>query len=137
MPRSRWVYAGLVAAAIALGLGSRAIAGALPWWLAKNAGDGLYATMVLFGAGFAWPRMRTRTAAAIAFAWSTAIEFSQALHAPWLDAIRETLPGRLVLGQGFHWSDLACYAVGVALGAAVDVAIIAITSRARARPSPS
>ncbi|MFM8818855.1 MAG: DUF2809 domain-containing protein, partial [Phycisphaerales bacterium] len=39
-------------------------------------------------------------------------------HAPWIDGIRATRLGALVLGSGFLWSDIACYAVGVAGGAA-------------------
>lgn len=119
--RSRWWYAAAVAITIAAGLGSRAVASALPWWLAKNAGDALYATMVFFGVGFVAPRVRTSTAAAIALAFCAAIECSQLYHAPWLDAVRDTLPGHLVLGQGFHAFDLACYAIGVALGAALEI----------------
>ena len=122
-PRSRWLYAAAVAATIAAGLGSRAVAASLPWWLAKNAGDALYATMVFFGVGFVAPRLATRTAAAIALAFCVAIECSQAVHTPWLDAVRETLPGRLVLGQGFHAFDLVCYAIGVALGVVVELVL--------------
>jgi glycopeptide antibiotics resistance protein len=118
--RPRSIYALAVAGTIALGLGSRAVAAHLPWWLAKNAGDTLYATMVFFALGFAWPRMSTWRAAAIALAFSCAIEASQAYHAPWLDAVRATLPGHLVLGQGFHAFDLICYALGVALGVALE-----------------
>lgn len=129
--RSRWRYAAAVAATIAAGLGSRAVAPALPWWLAKNAGDALYATMVFFGIGFVAPRVRTSTAAAIALAFCIAIECSQLVHAPWLDAVRDTRPGHLVLGQGFHAFDLACYAIGVALGAALEVGARWV-SRARA-----
>lgn len=110
-----------VAVTIAAGLGSRAVASALPWWLAKNAGDALYATMVFFGIGFIAPRIRTPCAAAIALGFCAAIEGSQAYHAPWLDAVRDTLPGHLVLGQGFHASDLVCYAIGVALGVALEL----------------
>lgn len=119
--RSRWRYAAAVAVAIALGLGSRAVARSLPWWLAKNAGDALYATMVFLGLGLVAPRIRTVTAAALALAFCVAIECSQAYHAPWLDAVRDTLPGRLVLGQGFHAFDLACYAIGVALGVVIEI----------------
>jgi hypothetical protein len=39
---------------------------------------------------------------------------------PWLDAIRATLPGRLLLGRGFIWLDLPCYAVGALAGWAVE-----------------
>jgi len=129
--RSRWRYAAAVAATIALGLASRAVAPALPWWLAKNAGDALYATMVFFGIGFVAPRIRTSTAAAIALAFCAAIECSQRIHTPWLDAVRDTLPGHLVLGQGFHALDLACYALGVALGAALELAVRRLRAASR------
>jgi hypothetical protein len=127
--RSRWRYAAAVAATIAAGLGSRAAASALPWWLAKNAGDALYATMVFFGVGLLAPRIRTRTAAVLALAFCAAIEASQLYRAPWIDAVRATVPGHLVLGQGFHAFDLVCYAIGVALGVVIEAAL-------RARPNP-
>jgi hypothetical protein len=127
--RSRLRYAAAVAATIAAGLASRAVARSLPWWLAKNAGDALYATMVFFGIGFLAPQIRTRAAAALALAFCVAIECSQLIHAPWLDAVRDTLPGHLVLGQGFHALDLACYAIGIALGVALER--FAVGSRAR------
>lgn len=122
------MYAVAVAVTIAAGLGSRAVAAHLPWWLAKNAGDALYATMVFFALGCAWPAMTTRRAAVIALAFSCAIEASQAYHAPWLDAVRATLPGRLVLGQGFHAFDLVCYAIGVAIGVAIELRYRATTA---------
>jgi hypothetical protein len=52
------------------------------------------------------------------FAWG--VEFSQLYHAPWIDAIRATPPGRLVLGNTFNWPDLFAYALGVGLGAWVE-----------------
>lgn len=127
--RSRWRYAVAVAVVIAAGLGSRAVAPALPWWLAKNAGDVLYATMVFFGIGFVAPRIRTSTAAVIALAFCAAIECSQLVHTPWLDAVRDTLPGHLVLGQGFHAFDLACYAIGVALGVVLEIGALRRAAR--------
>lgn len=33
-------------------------------------------------------------------------------------------PTALALGHGFMWSDLACYAVGVAAAALLDVALV-------------
>ncbi len=41
------------------------------------------------------------------------VELSQLYHAPWIDSIRQTTLGGLILGFGFLWSDLACYALGV------------------------
>lgn len=42
-------------------------------------------------------------------------EVSQLWHTPWLDAIRHTTFGKLMLGLGFMWSDIVCYAVGTLL----------------------
>jgi Protein of unknown function (DUF2809) len=119
--RSRWRYAGATLATIAAGLASRAYSGHLPWWLAKNAGDALYATMVFWGFGFLAPRASTARVAIAATAFCVAIELSQRYHAPWIDAVRATTPGRLVLGQGFHAFDLVCYAIGVGLGVGLEL----------------
>ncbi|MGD9420295.1 MAG: DUF2809 domain-containing protein [Verrucomicrobiota bacterium JB025] len=72
------------------------------------------------GAPFVFTRTSTLRLAlgALVFCW--AVECSQLYHAPWIDAVRSTLPGRLVLGTTFNWPDLAAYAVGVAAGAAVE-----------------
>lgn len=129
--RSRAWYAAAVAATIAAGLGSRAIAAQLPWWLAKNAGDALYATMMFWGVGLVAPRATTARVAGVALAVCWAIEASQAYRAPWLDAVRATTPGRLVLGQGFHAFDLVCYAIGVGLAAALELGARRLRARSR------
>lgn len=134
--RSRWRYALAVLATIAAGLASRAYAVHLPWWLAKNAGDALYATMVFFGFGFVAPRARTSRVALAATAFCFAIELTQLYRAPWIDAVRATTPGRLVLGQGFHAFDLVCYVIGVGLGAGLELAARRWRAR-RARPGAS
>lgn len=48
------------------------------------------------------------------------IEILQLYNAPWLNALRATLPGRLVLGNGFLFSDLATYFIGIAAAFAID-----------------
>ena len=50
-----------------------------------------------------------------------AVEVSQLYHAPWIDGIRSTTLGGLVLGFGFLWSDLVCYLVGIAAGAFAEL----------------
>ncbi len=45
-----------------------------------------------------------------------AIEFLQLWQPPFLQAIRATLPGRLVLGNTFLWDDFPPYFVGCFLG---------------------
>ena len=54
---------------------------------------------------------------------SLAVELGQLYHAPWIEAVRQTRIGGLVLGFGFLWSDLACYAAGIGMAAALDHAL--------------
>ncbi|MFY8020181.1 MAG: DUF2809 domain-containing protein [Bacteroidia bacterium] len=42
-------------------------------------------------------------------------EISQLYHAPWIDSIRNTTIGGLVLGFGFLWSDIVAYTLGISL----------------------
>jgi hypothetical protein len=44
------------------------------------------------------------------------VDFSQLYNAPWLDAVRATIPGKLVLGNTFYWPGLVAYAVGIVIG---------------------
>ena len=111
----------LIALACLLGIGSRRYAHALPGFIAAYAGDTLWALAAFLGFGLIMPRASTRTIAMLALAFSVAVELSQLYHAPWIDSIRQTTLGGLILGFGFLWSDLACYAVGVVLGVLVDV----------------
>mgnify|MGYP001792987739 FL=1 len=45
-----------------------------------------------------------------------AIEFLQLWKAPFLEAARKTLPGRLVLGNTFIWADFPVYFIGSFFG---------------------
>lgn len=120
--RSRFVYALLIPAVILLGLASRAqvVQPHLPQFIAGYAGDTLWALTAFLGFGFLWPQLSTERVAALAFGFAVLIECSQLYDAPWLNALRHTRLGSLVLGFGFLWSDLVCYAVGVAFGAGAE-----------------
>jgi hypothetical protein len=124
LARSRLVCAAALVAVIAAGLGSRVFGRHLPWLVVTYAGDTLYATMALVGLALLAPRASTGGLVTAALVWSVGVEISQLYHGPWIDAVRRTVPGALVLGYGFLWSDLACYVVGVALGAAIDVWVL-------------
>jgi hypothetical protein len=105
---------------IACGLASRRYGTMLPPFIARYAGDVLWATMVAWLMALLWPRVATSRLAVGALAIAVTVELTQLYRAPWLDAIRATPVGALALGQGFLWSDLACYAVGVSLAAFLD-----------------
>lgn len=112
--RVRWMYALAVAVTIGAGLGSRIVA------LPKEIGDGLYATMVFLAFAGTARRATALHLAIAATAFCFAIELSQLYHAPWIDDIRATTMGHLVLGQAFGWIDLVCYVAGVGVGVAGD-----------------
>jgi hypothetical protein len=131
--RSRALYLLLVAVTVALGLATRRFRGALPDAVGAYGGDVLWAAMVYLLAAALWPRASVRRLAAGAAIFSLAIELGQLYHAPWIDAVRHTRFGGLVLGFGFLWSDLVCYAAGIALAAALD---LMLTRRSPIDPAP-
>jgi hypothetical protein len=119
-PRSRlWLAAGFMAV-IALGLASRKYPFLFPAILGKYPGDALWALMVLLGCAFWRPRATTGRLALTALAISCLVEFSQLYQAPWINAIRHTTMGHLVLGSTFSWLDMVAYAVGISAGALLD-----------------
>jgi hypothetical protein len=106
-----------------MGIGSRRYTHFLPEFIAAYAGDTLWASAAFFGFGLILRRVSTQTIAALTITFSILIEVSQLYHAAWIDSIRQTTLGGLILGFGFLWSDLACYALGVGIGVAVDIII--------------
>lgn len=120
MNRSRLAYAVLSLGTIAIGLASRQFQAALPAWVGAYAGDALWALLVFWLVGVGRPRWGRWQVAAVALGFAFLIEASQLYQAPWLNALRTTTPGHLVLGQGFRWSDLLCYTLGVLAGVGLE-----------------
>lgn len=114
--RARIAWITVAIGAIAVGLASRKFGGSIPPFLATYAGDTLWASVVFAIAGAIAPAAAMPARAIGALAFAVAIELSQLSEAAWLVTLRETTLGALVLGRGFLWSDLACYAAGIALG---------------------
>ena len=122
MERNRIYQSGYVILTVALGLFSRS--GYLPDFLYGYLGDALYALMFFFIIGFVFPKFSTIKVALIALSFCFAIEISQLYHAEWIDTIRQTRIGGLVLGFGFLWSDLLSYTFGVITGALLERAVL-------------
>jgi glycerol uptake facilitator-like aquaporin len=64
--------------------------------------------------------MRVATAAMVAGAIATAVEFLKLYRSPWMDAFRGTLAGALLLGRYFSWKDIIAYWIAIVLGAFLD-----------------
>lgn len=120
MKRAWSIYLVALVVIIALGLASRRYVEMEPSFLSKYAGDTLWALMVYVGIGLFRPRWPIGRVALAALLFSYGIEISQLYHAPWIDRLRHTLLGGLVLGYGFLWSDLLCYATGIAIGMGLE-----------------
>lgn len=123
MIRTRFVY--LIAATVVVfaGLASRRNRGQLPTFLAEYAGDTLWALMLFLLVSTLLARRTILTRAGISLVLAFLVEITQLYHAPWIDSIRQTTLGGLMLGFGFLWSDLVCYSVGIAIGLVVELAI--------------
>jgi len=122
-PRKAAIYLSCALVTIALGLASRHYGAYLPAFLAAYTGDTLWALLVFLAISVLAPdaRLSRRGGAAITIAFL--VEISQLYHAPWIDTLRATRIGGLVLGFGFLWTDLACYTAGISAGALADRAI--------------
>lgn len=110
---------------IALGLLSRADFLNSPQFIIFYVGDCLWALMVYWGICLLkpyWP-YKFQFLAAILFCYT--IELSQLYQAHWLNEIRHTTLGALILGFGFKASDIVFYTVGVLLGVILNHTMLA------------
>lgn len=105
----------LTVATIAVGILSRHISGIPPF-----IGDILWGLMVYFIVRFLFISKKIKWAIVASLLFSYAIEFSQLYQEPWINKIRHTVLGGLVLGYSFSWSDMLCYTVGIAIGVLID-----------------
>lgn len=119
MHRNRTLYAGLILLVTVIGGSSRLpIARHFPAFFAEYAGDTFWALLVYVCLGFLFPTWRIRTIALSSLAIAYGVEVFQLYQAPWINAVRETFLGAVLLGSGFLWSDFLCYTAGVAMGVA-------------------
>jgi hypothetical protein len=112
--RHRLTYFALAALTIGCGLATRPLRGVIGVLPAKYLGDALYAVLVYLLVAAVWRSASSIRIATIALLLCFAVEFSQLYHPVWLDNIRRTTLGLLVLGWVFNWPDLVAYTVGVA-----------------------
>lgn len=120
MIRTRIIFFLCAVAVTVVGLASRRYQAVLPVFVGEYSGDTLWALM-LFLLVSAWLAGRTvMSRATISLVLAFLVEISQLYHAPWIDGIRNTTLGGLVLGFGFLWTDLVCYTVGIIIGAVAE-----------------
>ena len=114
LKHNRISYFILIIFTVILGILSRKIDG-IPTFF----GDILYAVMVYFGMCFLFINYNQKQTIILALLFCYCIEFLQLYRAEWIVAIRKTSLGHYALGQGFLWSDLVCYTIGIAFASAL------------------
>lgn len=119
MKRNRITYLTMSIIVIILGLITRK-ASDIPSFIKLYSGDILWGLMVFLLISFIFNKKSTLHIAVYSIIFSFGIELSQLYHAPWIDNIRNTTLGGLVLGFGFLYSDLLCYTLGIGVGIILD-----------------
>jgi hypothetical protein len=127
--RNRLFLSVALAVTIALGLASRKWPVLFPSLLGKYPGDALWALMVYWIIAWLTPNAPIKKVAVLALLISYADEFSQLYQSPWINAIRTTTLGHLILGSTFSWLDMLAYTIGVALGAAIEYSLNSLRCR--------
>jgi hypothetical protein len=119
MTKPRFTYFCSILFIVLLGIASRAFS-SIPLFV----GDFLYAVMMYFIVRFLLPNKKSSSVFFIALLLCFAIELQQTLDFSWLVSIRKTVIGHYALGEGFLWSDLFYYTLGVRMAAVTDVFMI-------------
>ena len=81
----------------------------------EETGDAIWAMMVFCLWRIIFVKKDLRLIAIVSLAHSFLVEFSQLIRWPWLVSFRSTFWGHMMLGQGFLWTDLLAYLIGIAV----------------------
>lgn len=118
--RNRVINLLIMISFMVMGLLSRKIDEHLPVIVNMYLGDLLWSMMVYFAITLVFYRSSVARIIMISLVFCYGIELSQLYHEPWIDGIRATTLGGLVLGYGFLWSDMLAYTLGVIAAAVID-----------------
>ena len=121
---NRFFYIVSVLLMVVLGLASRKYSNFTPAFLANHAGDVIWAMMVYFGFRVLFIRKSVLFAGICSILFSFGIEFSQLYQANWINALRNTTIGALILGKGFISVDLLRYVCGIILAYFLDELVL-------------
>ncbi|MDN7247019.1 DUF2809 domain-containing protein [Planococcus shenhongbingii] len=116
----RIFYLCAVVICIFFGLASRTFDNLLPSFITFHAGDALWAMMVYFGCRLLLVDKKIFSALCCAIIFCYGIELSQLFQAEWVNELRGTLFGALILGHGFLFVDFIRYTIGIFIAAFVD-----------------
>ncbi|NEU12187.1 DUF2809 domain-containing protein [Methylobacterium sp. BTF04] len=117
--RARIAILAATGVVIAVGLALRLVPLGLPGGVVKYGGSVLWGAMVYGLVAAVGPASRWRILAISALI-AMAVELFRLVHAPWLDAFRLTLAGKLLIGRVYSPWNLVAYAVGLITAGFLD-----------------
>ncbi len=80
--------------------------------------------MVYFIVRFLFIKQSLKWVIIVALLFCYGIEFSQLYQAVWINNIRHTVLGGLVLGEKFLWGDMLSYTIGIGIGVWADTFVV-------------
>lgn len=104
-----------------IGILSRKFPEYLPEEVVKFMGDTMWAFALYYLLKIFFPRENIVWIFLACFSISVLVEISQLYQAEWINAIRDTVVGGLILGNRFVWTDLICYFSGALLAGFIDL----------------
>jgi hypothetical protein len=121
MPRSpylkfqHWILICLLLV-VPLGFGTKVYSGPGSIWVNYFAGGIFYEIFWILVIVFVWPVLNPGWVAFWVFLITSILEFSQLWHPPFLETIRSSFIGSVLLGNKFSWWDFPHYIFGCLLG---------------------
>jgi hypothetical protein len=105
---------------IPIGLAVRFLPLHLPWFLYKYLGSTLWAIALYWFLATLLPKLRPLILATLAIPIATLLELSRLIPIAPIDAFRETIAGKILLGRYFSLKNIAAYLLAIALAATFD-----------------
>ncbi|GKU78090.1 DUF2809 domain-containing protein [Paenibacillus sp. L3-i20] len=118
--RARIFYVVAIIIMIVAGLCTRLWADNLPQFVAMHFGDALWAGMIYFGMRVIGISKKLGWAMMASTLFCLVIELSQLYQGEWINSVRDTVIGGLVLGHGFLMVDLVRYGAGILMVYLID-----------------
>lgn len=83
-------------------------------------GDVLWAAMIFYMMRFFFSQTNFKRLFILSLLFCYFIEVSQLYQAGWINNLRNTTIGGLILGHGFLWSDILAYSFGVTIATIIE-----------------
>ena len=120
MLKARLIYLFLIIVTVIVGLVSRELSSAV---VPLFVGDILWGLAVFLLMRFIFITKPLPFTVIVSIIYTYATELSQLYRAPWINNLRETFFGKVMLGETFFLGDIASYTIGIGLGVLVELSL--------------